>query len=113
MLRGHLLAGTNSERSFDSLEIEEAMAALGVPEDIRNTALAMVQDAHGDVVTATLLVDVLVRAVVPGKQALGIYHHLTEARARGLCVHSKGSHLRQDCLTEHLFNCARCALYDR
>ena len=66
--------------TFDSLAVEEAMQALGLPAPLCDAACEVVADAHGDCVDRSLLPSALAVAGLTPVDALRVYAALAKVR---------------------------------
>jgi hypothetical protein len=70
----------SSGPTFDSLAVEEAMQALGLPAPLCDAACEVVADAHGDCVDRSLLPSALAVAGLTPVDALRVYAALAKVR---------------------------------
>ena len=70
--------------TFDSLAVEEAMQALGLPAPLCDAACEVVADAHGDCVDGSVLPSALAVAGVTPVDTLRVYAALVKVRVEGV-----------------------------
>ena len=70
--------------TFDSLAVEEAMQALGLPAPLCDAACEVVADAHGDCVDGSVLPSALAVAGVTPVDALRVYAALVKVCVEGV-----------------------------